>query len=171
MYRVTAYFKNHKVTQTFHNLYDAIDWRDVADANYPKKVTFEKGVFSMREWIYDCWNSVMDDKRNPLSSIPDFSTRHMIMQVLAWVWCIVFAMMVGSWTVFGVSAVGHVLLLGAIAITVGTFETAKRKPETFNFMNGYRSHGRARTYTIWRDEKGNARKVPLDPNDPGGEHE
>ena len=125
----------------------------------------------MREYIYDCWNSVMDDKRNPLSNIPDFSTRHMIMQVLAWVWCIVFAMMVGSWTVFGVSAVGHVLLLGAIAITVGTFETAKRKPETFNFMNGYRSHGRARTYTIWRDEKGNARKVPLDPNDPGGEHE
>ena len=171
MYRVTAYFKNHKITQTFHDLYDAIDWRDVADANYPKKVTFEKGVFSMREWIYDCWNSVMDDKRNPLSAIPDFSTRHMIMQVLAWVWCIVFAMMVGSWTVFGVSAVGHVLLLGAIAITVGTFETAKRKPEAFNFMNGYHSHGRSRTYTIWRDEKGIARKVPLDPNDPGGEHE
>ena len=31
--------------------------------------------------------------------------------------------------------------------------------------------GRGRTYTIWRDEKGNAHKVQLDPNDPGGEHE
>jgi hypothetical protein len=38
-------------------------------------------------------------------------------------------------------------------------------------MNGYSSYGRGRTYTIWRDEKGNAKKVPLDANDPGGEHE
>ena len=47
MYRVTAYFKNHKVTQSFFDLYDAIDWRDSADAHYPKKVTFEKET-SMR---------------------------------------------------------------------------------------------------------------------------
>ena len=66
MYRVTAYFKNHKVTQSFYDLYDAIDWRDVADAHYPKKVTFEKET-SMREWIYNCWNVVMDHEKNPLS--------------------------------------------------------------------------------------------------------
>ena len=42
----------------FKDVYDAIDFRDGADAHYPKKVTFEKGVFSMREWVYDCWNSV-----------------------------------------------------------------------------------------------------------------
>jgi hypothetical protein len=65
----------------------------------------------------------------------------------------------------------HTVLLGAIAITVATFETAKRKPTAFNFINGYNSHGRARTYTIWRDKKGNAHKVQLDANDPGGEHE
>ena len=171
MYRVTAYFKTHKVSQMFKDVYDAIDFKDSADAHYPKKVTFEKGVFSMREWVYDCWNLVMDDKRNPLSAIPDNSVRHMIMQVLAWVWCIAFAMMVGSWTVFGISAVAHLFLIAAIVITVGTFETAKRKPETFNFLNGYHSHGRSRTYTIWRDKDGNAKKVELDPNDPGGEHE
>lgn len=125
----------------------------------------------MRKFIYNSWNSVMDYEKNPLSSIPDLGTRHMIMQILAWVWCIAFAMLVGSWTVFGISAVGHVLILGAVVITVGTFETAKRKPEAFNFMNGYHSHGRSRTYTIWRDAKGNATKVPLDPKDPGGEHE
>ena len=171
MYRVTAYFKNHKVTQTFHDLYDAIDWRDVADANYPKKVTFEKGVFSMKEWIYNCWNVVMDHNKNPLSAIPDFSTRHMIMQVLAWMWCIVFGIIVGSMYMGVFSMVLHTLLLGAIAVTVGTFETAKRKPTAFNFASGYTSYGRGRTYTIWRDEKGNATKVPLDSNDPGGEHE
>ena len=170
MYRVTAYFKNHKVTQTFVDLYDAIDWRDVADAHYPKKVTFEKET-SMREWIYNCWNVVMDHNKNPLSVIPDFSTRHMIMQVLAWMWCIVFGIIVGSMYMGVFSMVLHTLILGAIAVTVATFETAKRKPTAFNFVNGYRSHGRARTYTIWRDSKGNAKKVKLDPNDPGGEHE
>jgi hypothetical protein len=166
MYRVTAYFKTHKVSEMFKDVYDAIDYRDLADAHYPKKVTFEKGVFSMREWIYDSWNVVMDDKRNPLSSIPDFSTRHMIMQVLAWMWCIVFGLMVGSWTVFGVSAIGHVLLLGAIAVTVGTFETAKRNPSAFNLRPGYHSVSRTRQY-MWMDGK----KIKLDPNDPGGEHE
>ena len=125
----------------------------------------------MREWIYNSWNLIMDDKRNPLSSIPDNNVRHMIMQILAWVWCIAFAMMVGSWTAFGISAIGHIFLLAAITITVATFETAKRKPETFNFMNGYHSHGRARSFMVWRDKDGNAQKVELDPNDPGGEHE
>ena len=170
MYKVTAYFKDHKVVQKFYDLYDAIDFRDSADANYPKEVKFEK-VRDMREWVFNCWNVVMDDKRNPLSSIPDFSTRHMIMQVLAWMWCTVFGIIVGSMYMGVFSMVLHTLLLAAIAVTVATFETAKRKPGAFNFMKGYRSHGRARTYTIWRDAKGNAKKVPLDPGDPGGEHE
>ena len=50
MYKVTAYFKDHKVAQKFYDLYDAIDYRDSADANYPIKVTFEK-VKDMREYI------------------------------------------------------------------------------------------------------------------------
>jgi hypothetical protein len=40
-------------------------------------------------------------------------------------------MSVGSITVFGVSAVAHALLIAGIFITLGTFETAKRKPEFF----------------------------------------
>ena len=50
----------------------------------------------MRQWVYDCWNSVMDYEKNPLSAIPDFSTRHMVMQILAWMWCIVFGIIVGA---------------------------------------------------------------------------
>ena len=112
-------------------VYDAIDFRDVLDANYPMKVTFEKGVYPMRTFIVNSWNTVMDDKRNPLSAIPDTGTRHMIMQVLAWMWCIVFGFIVGSWTLFGISAIVHLVLLAAIAITVGTFETARRAPQYF----------------------------------------
>ena len=85
----------------------------------------------MRIFVVNGWNAVMDDKRNPLSNIPDLQVRHLVMQVLAWMWCIVFAFIVGSWTAFGVSVVGHVLLIAAIVITVGTFETAKRAPQYF----------------------------------------
>ena len=112
-----------------------IEYRDNVDAHYPTKVIFRK-VISMREWVYNCWNVVMDHEKNPLSSIPNFSTRHMIMQVLAWMWCIVFAIIVGSMWSGVVSMMLHALLLAAIAITVATFETAKRKPNMFGAYNG-----------------------------------
>ena len=135
MYKVTAYFKDNKITKEFYDILDAIEYRDDVDAHYPTKVIFRK-VISMREWIYDCWNSVMDSEKNPLSVIPDFSTRHMIMQVLAWMWCIVFAIIVGSMWAGVISMMLHVLLLAAVAITVATFETAKHKPNTFGGYNG-----------------------------------
>jgi hypothetical protein len=120
----------------------------------------------MKEFVYNAWTAVMDDKRNPLSNIPDLQVRHVIMQVLAWMWCIVFSMYMGSITVFGISAIGHVLLLGAIVVTVGTFETAKRNPKVFSFRQGYHSADRSRQ-NMWI----NGQKIKLDPNDPGGEHE
>ena len=126
----------------------------------------------MREWVYTCWVSVMDSGRNPLRHIPDLHARHMIMQILAWIWCMVFSFYVGSYFIFGISAVAHVALLGAIAITVASFEQAKRGNNIFQWRkDGYHSHGRGRIYTIYRDKNGNAHKVPLDPTDPGGEHE
>lgn len=131
MIRVSGYFRDHKVVRYFTCVYDAIDFKDILDANYPMKVTFEKGVYPMRTFIVNSWTAVMDHSRNPLSAIPDTSTRHMIMQVLAWMWCIVFGFIVGSWTLFGISAVIHLVLLAAIAITVGTFETARRAPQYF----------------------------------------
>ena len=54
----------------------------------------------MKEFIYDSWNSVMDAKHNPLRHIKDIQVRHLVLQVLAWRWCIIFAIMVGSWTVW-----------------------------------------------------------------------
>ena len=57
----------------------------------------------MRELIYNTWNSVMDSSVNPLCNIPDLETRHMVMQVLAWMWCIIFSMWCSSITVFGIS--------------------------------------------------------------------
>ncbi len=130
MYRVTAWFKDKKISQEFHNVLDAIEYREDVDAHYPTKVIFRK-VITMKEFIYNSWNVVMNHEKNPLSVIPDFSTRHMIMQVLAWMWCIVFGIIVGSMYAGVFSMVLHTLLLGAVAITVATFETAKHKPEYF----------------------------------------
>ena len=77
------------------------------------------------------YHLVMDSRHNPLSHIPDTNTRHLVMQVLAWMWCIVFSMWMGSILVFGVSASIHAILLAGVFVTVGVFETAKRKPLYF----------------------------------------
>ena len=74
---------------------------------------------------------IMDSKRNPLSNIPDTNTRHLIMHILAWMWCIIFSMWMGSIVVFGISAIAHALLIAGVFITAGVFETAKRRPQYF----------------------------------------
>lgn len=85
----------------------------------------------MTRFIYRAWQGVMDSSLNPLRHIPDLNTRHLVMQILAWMWCIIFSMSVGSVVVFGISAILHTLLLAGIAITVATFEVAKRSPTYF----------------------------------------
>ena len=123
----------------------------------------------MRQFIVDSWNSVMDYDRNPLRHIPDTNTRHMVLQVLAWMWCVAFSMFFGSMWVFGITAIAHVFILAAIVITVATFETAKRKPTFFLRMeqktNGYHTPSRSRY--MWY----NGKRIELDKNDVGGEHE
>ena len=124
----------------------------------------------MREFIYDSWNGIMNAHVNPLKHIPDINTRHMVLQVLAWMWCIVFSMYVGSIFVMGVTMIAHVIFLAAIVITVATFETAKNNSNSFKLRlehktNGY--HTPSRTRYMYYDGK----RIELDKNDPGGEHE
>ena len=124
----------------------------------------------MREFIYDSWNGIMNANINPLRHIPDTNTRHMVLQVLAWMWCIVFSMYMGSIFVMGVTMIAHVLFLAAIVITVATFETAKNNPNVFKLRlehktNGYHTPSRTR-YMYY-----NGKRIELDKNDPGGEHE
>lgn len=85
----------------------------------------------MNKFIYDSWNAVMNSEHNPLRNIPDTNTRHLVMQLLAWMWCIIFSMYVGSITVFGVSALLHSILIAGIVITVATFEVARKRPQYF----------------------------------------
>ena len=95
----------------------------------------------MRKFIFDSWNLIMDDRRNPLSHIPDLNTRHMVLQVLAWMWCIVFSLYFSSMWVFGFTAIAHLLVLVHIVITVGVLETARRNPNIFVRDNIINSRG------------------------------
>tara|TARA_R100001126_G_scaffold102652_1_gene88000 strand:+ start:486 stop:776 length:291 start_codon:yes stop_codon:yes gene_type:complete len=83
------------------------------------------------KFIHNSWNVIMDNRYNPLRNIPDVNTRHLIMQILAWMWCIIFSMWLGSVIAFGISAAIHALLIAGVFITAGVFETAKRKPQYF----------------------------------------
>ena len=122
----------------------------------------------MRNFIVESWNGVMDYRFNPLKHIPDLQVRHMMLQVLAWLWCIAFSLYFASWSVFGITVVSHFILILAIVVTVVTFSATE---QTFNFKSGYHSADRQRGFTYYRDKDGNAYKVPLPKNDPGGEHD
>ena len=81
--------------------------------------------------LYNMWSVVMEHEKNPLSYIPDMQTRHMMMQLLAWMWCIIFASSLGSMVVFGVTAIAHTLLVAGVFITVAVFEAAKKRAKVF----------------------------------------
>ena len=116
----------------------------------------------MQKFVYDSWNSIMNHNKNPLKNIPDINTRHMIMQILAWIWCIIFSTYFSSMWIFGITTIAHVLILCAIAITVATFETAKKGSL---FFGGYYTPSRSRAIYF------NGKRIELDDNDKGGEHE
>ena len=120
--------------------------------------------YEMRQFVYDSWNSVMNADKNPLKNIPDLNTRHMVLQVLAWMWCIMFSLYFGSMWVFGITAIAHVFILAAVVLTVATFETARQRPDFFvKFPTSTPSRSRN---MYW-----NGQKIELDPQDKGGEHE
>ena len=78
----------------------------------------------MKKFVVDSWASIMVMEKSPLKNIPNLMVRHMAFQILAWMWCIIFSMIVGSYLVFGISAIAHTLLLAGIFITYSTYLTA-----------------------------------------------
>ena len=84
--------------------------------------------------FYHVYKSVMDSRYNPLANIQDVTIRHLVMQILAWMWCLVFSFWMGSLLIFGVSAAVHAILIAGVFITVATFETAKKRPGYFGSL-------------------------------------
>ena len=88
----------------------------------------------MRNSIVFAWNYIFDHDVSPLRHIPDFAVRHMVLQLLGWMWAIAFSVAIGSYTVLALSLIGHAVLIGAVAITVATYATAARRPQSFMFL-------------------------------------
>ena len=82
----------------------------------------------MRNFVISCWRFIFDHEYSPLRHIPDLGTRHMIFQLLAWMWATVFSISIGSYLVFEVTLLAHALIIGAAAITVATYSTAVARP-------------------------------------------
>ena len=76
----------------------------------------------MRETIYNMWNALMDADHNPLRHIPDLQVRHMVMQVLAFMWSAIFALQTTNiFMNFAISSIAHVAFVTGVVITVATF--------------------------------------------------
>lgn len=95
----------------------------------------------MRKFVLFCWNYVFNHRVNPLRNIPDVPTRHMILQLLGWMWALSFSIAIGSYTFLAISLVGHIALIAAATITVATYTVAERKPGAFALASARRPDG------------------------------
>ena len=88
--------------------------------------------------IKENYDLIMDSDKNPLSKV-DTQVRHMVMQILAWMWSAVFGVYIAnSIMAFGISAIAHTLLIAATFITAGTFWAAEKHPRVLDgkFLRG-----------------------------------
>ena len=107
----------------------------ISDENSSPSVTRRRPISKGEKRMFrSTYKTVMDSRYNPLANVQDVTTRHLVMQMLAWMWCIVFSMWMGSILVFGVSAAVHAILIAGVFITAATFETAKKKPGYFGTL-------------------------------------
>ena len=95
----------------------------------------------MRKQIVFCWNFIFDSKVSPLRHISDVAVRHYVLQALAFMWAISFAVALGSYTVLAASIIGHAILIAVAGITVATYTAAAKKPALFARGFGRRSDG------------------------------
>lgn len=95
----------------------------------------------MKKLIVYCWNFIFDSKVSPLRQISNVAVRHYVLQALALMWAISFAVALGSYTVLAASIIGHTVLIAAAAITVATYTIAAKKPTLFTRGSGRRSNG------------------------------
>ena len=77
-----------------------------------------------RKNVMTTWAAVMDERKNPFRTY-SLPTAHMMMQLLAWMWSAVFSLSLGSYFAFGVTSVGHMLVIAGVFITLSVFKRAE----------------------------------------------
>ena len=126
----------------------------------------------MREWMIATATILFDDSKNDFRTLPK-TVRLQLLTVLSFVWSTAFTLYfygqiyADVWTGL---VLGHVAIIMASYFTFKQFHNISQKKFSYKFGT-YHSYGRSRDYVIYRDKHGNAYKVKLPENDPGGEHE
>ena len=126
----------------------------------------------MREWMIATATILFDDSKNDFRALPK-TVRLQLLTVLSFVWSTAFTLYfygqiyADVWTGL---VLGHVAIIMASYFTFKQFHNISQKKFSYKFGT-YHSYGRSRDYVIYRDKHGNAYKLKLPENDPGGEHE
>lgn len=80
----------------------------------------------MKQFIAECWTATMDADHNPLRHL-DLASQHYFMQILGWMWSMVFCLSFLSIFSFGAVWLGHALVFGGIAFTVAVFREGEKQ--------------------------------------------
>ncbi len=95
----------------------------------------------MLRMMSSAWNFIFNHEASPLRHIPDVGTRHMILQILGWMWAVAFSVAIGSYAFLPASLIAHSVLIAAAAITAATYTAAAIKPSVFKSGSGRRKDG------------------------------
>jgi len=98
-------------------------------------------IVSVFNLFKESWDSVMTIENSPLRHIQrlDPMVAHVVFQILAYMWSAIFALWISNILWFGVSALGHALLIGGIFITAMVYKEANKrsnKKPTDNITSG-----------------------------------
>jgi hypothetical protein len=83
----------------------------------------------MKHAVVEAWDAIMDNRRNPLRHL-DLASQHYLMQVLGWMWSMVFSLAFLSIFQFGYVWLAHLLVIAGIITTVSVFREAERSRAT-----------------------------------------
>ena len=80
----------------------------------------------MQKAIVESWDALMDNRLNPLRHL-NLTSQHYFMQVLGWMWSMVFSLSFLSIFHFGITWAIHLFLIGGVCMTVALFKEAERQ--------------------------------------------
>ncbi len=80
----------------------------------------------MKQQIEMMWNAVMDYRYNPLKHM-ELASRHYVMQVLAWMWSMVFSLSFMSIYYFSYVWLSHMLIIAGVFMTITIFKRAETR--------------------------------------------
>ena len=83
----------------------------------------------MKNLVISSWDALMDSRHNPLRHL-DLASQHYFMQVLGWMWSMVFSLSFLSIFQFGIVWAAHLLIVGGAAMTVALFRESEKQQKS-----------------------------------------